>query len=155
LASVILSCVLARSLAIAASGRLCAARETDVLYLLSLDRTAGLVGWAVVVQVGAFYMQRWHHEMLTEWGDDLRGPRWLAILGRLLGWAALASAAYIFFHVGLVAAVVALMAMFAAPVAVSTVDVWLFRSPAKAMASVALPVTLLAFVLMARSAANL
>lgn len=126
-----------------------------MLYLLSLDRTAAFVGWAVVVQVGAFYLQRWHHEMLTEWGDDLRGPRWLAGVGRLLGWAALASVAYPLYRVGLVPAVVALMAMLAAPVTVSTLDVWLIRSPAKTMAWAALPVTLLSFVLMLRAAARL
>jgi hypothetical protein len=123
-----------------------------VLYLLSLDRTAGLVGWAVAVQVGAFYMQRWHHEALTEWGDDLRGPRLLAGLGRLFGWAAFVSAGYILYRVGLVPAVVALIAIFLAPIAVSTVDVWLFRSPARKMALAALPWTLAAFALMARSA---
>jgi hypothetical protein len=127
----------------------------DVLYLLSLDRTAALVGWAVAVQVGAFYMQRWHHEMLTEWGDDLRGPRLLAALGRLLGWIAIASAGYILYQVGLMPAVVALVAMFMAPVAVSTLDIWLCRSPAREMALVALPVTLMTFALMLRSAANL
>ncbi|HWM80979.1 MAG TPA: hypothetical protein VNQ56_02860 [Pseudolabrys sp.] len=126
-----------------------------MLYLLSLDRTAGFVGWAVVVQVGAFYMQRWHHEMLTEWGDDLRGPRWLAALGRLLGWVAFAGAAYVFYRVGLIPAVVALLAMMATPVAVSTADVWLFRSPARTMALAAAPLTLAAFALMARSAARL
>jgi len=126
-----------------------------VLYLLSLDRTAAFVGWAVVVQVGAFYLQRWHHEMLTEWGDDLRGPRRLAVLGRLMGGAALVSVAYPLYRVGLVPAVVALMAMLAAPVTVSTLDVWLIRSPAKTMAWAALPVTLLSFVLMLRAAARL
>jgi hypothetical protein len=45
--------------------------------------------------------------------------------------------------------------MFMAPVAVSTLDIWLCRSPAREMALVALPVTLMTFALMLRSAANL
>jgi hypothetical protein len=127
----------------------------NVLYLLSLDRTANLVFWAAVVQVGAFYMQRLHFETLTEWGTESRGPKLLSLAARAMGWLAFATAAYIVLRVGVIPAIVGLLVMFAAPLAVSTLDVWLLRSPARPMAIVCTPLTVLALAMMLRAARQL
>ncbi len=123
----------------------------NVLYLLSMDRTAGLVFWAAAVQVGAFYMQRWHYETLTEWGTETPGPKWLALIARAMGWAAYLTSLYILHRVGFVPAIVALIAMFFAPVAISTLDVWLVRSPTKPMALVSASLTVVGFAMMLRA----
>jgi hypothetical protein len=124
----------------------------NVLYLLSLDRTANLVFWSVLVHVGAFYMQRLHHETLTEWGTERSQEKWLAAAGSAMGWLAYACVLLILYRVGIVAAIVALLAMFFFPVAISTLDVWLVRSPAKPMAMVAAPLTAGALIMMLRAA---
>lgn len=124
----------------------------NALYILSLDRTAGLVFWAAAVQLGAFYMQRVHHEMQVEWGTEDRNAKWLAAAGRAMGWLAYATALLILYRVGVLAAIVAVLAMFVVPIAVSTLDVWLIRSPARPMAIVATPLTALALAAMFRSA---
>ncbi len=123
-----------------------------VLYLLSLDRTASLVFWAALVQIGAFYVARPHHEMLTEWGTEDRRLALMARAGQIAGFIAYAIAAYILYRVGFMPAVVALIVMFCAPIIVSTIDVWWIRSPARPMAMVCLPLTALFLVLMLAAA---
>lgn len=124
----------------------------DVLYLLSLDKTVGLVMWAALVQIGAFYMQRWHYELLTEWGTDVPGPRMLSRFARVMGWGAFLTSAYILYRVGLVPAIVGLIVIFSAPIAISTLDVWLLRSSARPLALVSAPLTVLACAMMIRAA---
>jgi hypothetical protein len=118
------------------------------------DALPSLLLWRTINGVSAFHMQRLQFDRRYMY-DLPPGLQILKALAQVMAWSGVGLAFYIWFKLGLGAAIAFLVIPFIVSVALELAEGRIFRSPPRASAFIGTPVALLSFAMLLRAVVSL
>jgi hypothetical protein len=118
------------------------------------DPITSLLFWRTLNSVSAFYMQRLQYERryMYELPPALRIVKAVA---HLMAWIGVGLAVYVWFKLGLGAAIAFLVIPFIASAALEVAEGRVFQSPSRASTLIGTPIALLSFAMLLRAVVSL